>query len=116
ARILESLGELRRGGRLAAAVDPDNEDDPRPLTVATEPEITGERRDERLADRAERFRDGLQFAGREQIAQLRHERIHQRDGQVGAKKRLLKGIEPRGRERQLAATEKAGEESTAGLR
>ena len=32
--ILESLGELRRGGRLAAAVDPDDEDDPRPLTVA----------------------------------------------------------------------------------
>src|SRR5207302_1229057 len=61
--ILQSLGELRRRRRFSAAVDADYEDDTGLLSFAAEPHVAREHSDERLADRGERLRYRLHFAG-----------------------------------------------------
>ena len=104
-RILQSLRQFRGGRRLATAVHADDEDHARILAIAAEPDIAGERGNERLADRGKRLRDRFQLTRREEIAQLGHERIHERNGKIGAKQSLLERVEPFGGERLFPAPE-----------
>ena len=77
---------------------------------------SGECGDERLADGGERLGNGLELTRREEVAQLSHERIDERDRQIGAEESFLERLKPLGGERLLAAPEKAREESAPGLR
>src|SRR5206468_8484135 len=74
-------------------------------------------RNEHLANGVERLRDRLQLAGRREIADLRHERVDERHGDIGAKETLLELVQELGRERLLLlAAEKSREETAARLR
>src|SRR5207245_10436576 len=63
ARILETLRELRRGRRPAAAVDPDDQEHTRFLAARVPREVAGERADQRVAYGVQRPGDGLGGAG-----------------------------------------------------